>query len=121
MPIAKISRAHNFVDSAAEGAEHAIRSTQDAANHALEQLAGSVNDLRDRGSPALERAKSQAADYAHELSQRLRDQALYASDTTRGYIRDEPVKAVLIAAATGALLMALANLFRHTSTPRRPR
>lgn len=34
----------------------------------------------------------------------------HASDTTVNYIREEPVKAVLMAAATGAALMALVSL-----------
>ena len=43
-------------------------------------------------------------------SQRLQDQALHASDVSLHYIRGEPVKAVLIAAAAGAVLMALISL-----------
>ena len=36
----------------------------------------------------------------------LREQAHRASDGTRGYIRDEPLKSMLFAAATGAAIMA---------------
>lgn len=128
MPVAKVARTHNLVDSAAEGAEHAIRSTQEAANKALDQLADSVDSLRGRGSPALERAREYASDYAHrgldnmrDMSLRMRERAQHASDQTLGYIRDEPVKALLIAAATGAVLMALVNLFRHTSSSQQHR
>jgi ElaB/YqjD/DUF883 family membrane-anchored ribosome-binding protein len=45
----------------------------------------------------------------------VRDQALRVSDDTRNYIRDEPVKAVLIAAAAGAVLMALLGLLRKSA------
>ena len=43
-------------------------------------------------------------------SQHLREKAVQASDSTIGYIKDEPVKAMLIAAATGAALMAMLSL-----------
>jgi ElaB/YqjD/DUF883 family membrane-anchored ribosome-binding protein len=38
---------------------------------------------------------------------------LHARDATRGYIQQEPLKAVLIAAATGAALVALGTLLSH--------
>lgn len=34
----------------------------------------------------------------------------HAADSTTHYIREEPIKSVLIAAATGAVLMALVGL-----------
>lgn len=45
-----------------------------------------------------------------QTSQQLRDKAMHASDTTASYIRNDPIKSVLIAAATGAALMALVSL-----------
>ena len=46
----------------------------------------------------------------------LRDQAVRASDKTVGYIKDEPMKAMLIAAAAGAALMALVALLGRSNT-----
>jgi ElaB/YqjD/DUF883 family membrane-anchored ribosome-binding protein len=40
-------------------------------------------------------------------SQQIKDRAHQAGDTTLVYIRDQPIKAVLIAAATGAALTVL--------------
>ena len=77
--------------------------TDDAAELA-ERAAEQVQDLTRRG---VERARAAAA--------QLRDQALRASDTTRSYIQDEPLKAVLIAAAAGAAVALLA----HALTGRR--
>ncbi len=74
----------HLADQAAAGAESAIRSTQQMAADAIDAL----------------RARSS----------QLRDKALQASDRTVGYIKDEPFKSVLIAAAAGAALMALATL-----------
>ncbi len=67
-------------------------------------------------APLIEQA-SQSVDHAmdslRETSHQLRLKAEQASDSTVNYIRQEPVKAVLIAAATGAALMALAKLLSH--------
>jgi ElaB/YqjD/DUF883 family membrane-anchored ribosome-binding protein len=45
-----------------------------------------------------------------DSSQQLREKAVQASDQTVAYIKDEPVKSMLIAAATGAALMGLISL-----------
>nr|MDP2190402.1 hypothetical protein [Rhodoferax sp.] len=53
-------------------------------------------------------------DSVRETSQQLRDKAQQASATTVNYVKHEPVKAILIAAATGAALMALISLISHS-------
>jgi ElaB/YqjD/DUF883 family membrane-anchored ribosome-binding protein len=65
----------------------------------------------------LDRAKHQVGDYAQQgieavrtSSRQLRAGAQQATDGTLDYIRREPVKATLLAAAAGAALMALAGL-----------
>ena len=45
-----------------------------------------------------------------DTSQQLRERAQQAQDMTVAYVKDEPIKAMLIAAATGALLMGLISL-----------
>ena len=45
-----------------------------------------------------------------DTSQQLREKAMLATDSTVGYIKDEPIKSMLIAAATGALLMGLVSM-----------
>ena len=54
-------------------------------------------------------------DSVRDTAQQLRERALRASDGTVNYIRDEPVKSMLIAAATGAGLMALLSLLTRSS------
>jgi ElaB/YqjD/DUF883 family membrane-anchored ribosome-binding protein len=104
-------------DQAAGKADQAIRSTQRMANDALEGLSDSVNSAGQRVSPLINRATEQASALAQrsmeavrQTSQQLRDKAMHASDTTASYIRNDPIKSVLIAAATGAALMALVSL-----------
>ena len=97
---------HSLADQAAESANQAIKSTQRVANDALDSLTGSVQDLRQQASVLAHRG----VDSVRDTSQQLRDKALRASDNTLNYIKDEPIKSVLIAAATGAALMALVSM-----------
>jgi ElaB/YqjD/DUF883 family membrane-anchored ribosome-binding protein len=110
-------QAPNLADQAADSASSAIRSTQNVANAAFDRLSDQVDRARDTAAPLLDRWSSQAetaarrgADALRDTSAQLREKALRAQDTTVGYIKDEPVKAMLIAAATGAVLMALISL-----------
>jgi ElaB/YqjD/DUF883 family membrane-anchored ribosome-binding protein len=110
-----------IADQAAQSADDAIKATQRVANGALDSLAGTVQDMRQQATPLLNRATEQASvlaqrgvDAVRDSSQQLRDKALRASDSTVNYIKDEPVKAMLIAAATGAALMALVGLMSRS-------
>jgi ElaB/YqjD/DUF883 family membrane-anchored ribosome-binding protein len=114
MLIDKVTESHNdLADQAAHSADQAIRSKR-VANQALDGPAGSVQDLRRQAAPLLNRATEQASvlaqrgvDAMREGSRHVRNQALRASDSTSHYVRQEPVKSMLIAAAVGAGLMAL--------------
>ncbi len=106
-----------IVDSAANTADQAIRSSQRVANETLNQLADGVDSVRAQAVPVLNRIAVDAeqftrrsVDKVREGSQQLRGQAVRATATTMGYIKKEPVKSVLIAAAVGAVLMALVTL-----------
>lgn len=84
---------------------------------ALQTVADQSDAVQAQAAPALLRVAEQAgallersADAVRDGSRQLRDGALRASDRTVDYIRDEPLKSVLIAAAGGATLMALAQL-----------
>ena len=112
---------NSLTDQAVQSTDQAIKSTQRVANDALESLAVAVQDLRHQAEPLLHRAGDQISALAHrgadsvrETSQQLRNKAQHASDSTVNYIKDEPVKAILIAAATGAALMALISLISHS-------
>jgi ElaB/YqjD/DUF883 family membrane-anchored ribosome-binding protein len=110
---------HNTAGGAAQSIEHAMQATQRTADQALDRLAGTTHELRQQVAPPLERAGEQAgaraqrsADAVRERAQQLRAQTMRVSDGTLNYIKDEPVKAVLIAAAAGAALLALLGLLR---------
>ncbi|MCV2360600.1 hypothetical protein LNV08_16625 [Paucibacter sp. TC2R-5] len=112
---------NSSMDHAGSAAEQALHATQVLAQEALDGLAGGVQELRDQASPILHQASDRASNFAHntvdalrDQSMRLRDQAARAGANTTHYIRAEPVKSVLMAAATGAALMALVSLLNRT-------
>ena len=112
-----LNQSNRLTDLAAQSADNAIKATQRVANQTLDGLADSVQDLRQQAAPLLNRGAEQAGalaqrsvDALRDGTQQLRDKALRASDSTVNYVKEEPVKAMLIAAATGAALMALVNL-----------
>jgi ElaB/YqjD/DUF883 family membrane-anchored ribosome-binding protein len=107
----------NVGDQAANAADNAIRSTQRTADEAFDALSNKVDDLRSQAAPLINRVSAKAEDAAkrgleamRDSSQQLREKAQLASESTVAYVKDEPVKAMLIAAATGALLMGLVSL-----------
>lgn len=115
------AQAQSAADHVAQGADSAIKSTQRAADGALEGLSGKVEDIRSQATPLLNRVSAQAEAAARrgieavrDTSQQLREKASAAGDTTIGYIKDEPVKSMLIAAATGALLMGLVTMMTRS-------
>ena len=77
-----------LMDQAAHAVDQVARSSQHLANGVM----GSVRDT----------------------SHQLRVKAEHTSDNTVRYIQHEPVKAILMAAATGAALMALVSLISRS-------
>jgi ElaB/YqjD/DUF883 family membrane-anchored ribosome-binding protein len=79
------------------------------------------NSLAAQAGPMIDRAAGKASALAHrgldavlESSDQLRAKAHQASDSTVAYIRQEPVKAMLMAAAAGAALTALISLLSRS-------
>lgn len=85
--------------------------------NSLEQL----SRFADQATPLLDRTTEQVSALAHrsldgvrDTSLQLRQQALRASDSTVDYIKREPTKSLLIGAAIGVTLLALAGLFSRS-------
>jgi ElaB/YqjD/DUF883 family membrane-anchored ribosome-binding protein len=113
----------NALNEAADRTSSQVDRAIDATKDALDNLQGSVQNLRQRSGDAVGRAAEQVQDLTRRGMERaraaadgMRDQVSRASDQTVGYIRDEPLKAVLIAAAVGA---GIAVLVRMLSRPTR--
>lgn len=118
-------QATEAVDKLGDRADAAISGTRRAANEMVDDAAAALQDARDRAEPAAKRVAAQAEalarrgiDAVRESSKQLRDQAVNLSDQTTRYVKDEPLKSVLIAAATGAALMALLSLVTRSRSDR---
>ncbi|OIQ73449.1 hypothetical protein GALL_449170 [mine drainage metagenome] len=116
-----VDAASSLIDQASQSADQAIKSTQQAATEALQVLSQALHDLRHQAVPLAEHAADQVAsltqrglDGVQETSHHLRVKAEHASASTVNYIKHDPMKSVLIAAATGAALMALISLVSHS-------
>ena len=82
-----VEKSSTIADQASQTVDQAIKATQQVSNMAHRGL-----------------------DSVLETSHQLRVKADRATDFTVSFIRHEPVKSVLIAAATGAALMAVVSL-----------
>ena len=82
-----------------------------------------LNETANRVGPMLDRASEQANTLAQrglhavqDSAMQLREQASHTTEATVRYIQRDPLKAVLIAAASGAALMALVSLLSRSHT-----
>jgi ElaB/YqjD/DUF883 family membrane-anchored ribosome-binding protein len=112
-----IESTRSLAEQATQSADAAIAATQRVVSSAVDGLTGGAYELNHKAAPLLQRAGDQAAtlaqrglDSVRDGSRRVRDSALDTTEHTLDYIRAEPVKAVLIAAATGAALMAVGQM-----------
>ena len=81
-----------------------------SADHALDSLAQQVNNLQTDASQLGQRGLKAV----REGTQQLREKADRANELTQNYVKGDPVKALLIAAATGAALVALIGLMTRS-------
>jgi ElaB/YqjD/DUF883 family membrane-anchored ribosome-binding protein len=90
----------SMTDQAVQRAEQALESAHCAADQAINGVSNTI----DKGMGQI-----------REATHQLRDSANRATEGTSTFIRHDPIKSVLIAAATGAALMALVSLLTRTS------
>ena len=83
----------NFVDRAAQSADRVLDAARVAAGSAIDSVSGKVHAVRDRASPALDRLTSPVDNLVERT-------------------HAAPLQSLLVAAATGAVLMALIGLMR---------
>ncbi len=114
------SRVNRATTDAASAARDGIDAATAGANRALDAASGKLDDLREM-APALEQGIDQAKGWIDGKTARVqdgiqaaRDHANDLADQVIDYTRDEPVKALLIAAAVGAGLMGLLGLIARS-------
>lgn len=108
--------ATDLAERTAATADDALLATRRAAGDVAHQVEAGIDSLRQTVPQALSRATAQAEDLARRGIERarhagtaVREQAVRVGDNTVGYIKDEPVKSVLIAAAAGAATALLVS------------
>lgn len=106
-------------------ADEALQTARRAADGAIDALQHKVDDINDTVPGALGRAAARVDEItrrgierARDTGAHLREEATRAGDRTVAYIKDEPVKSVLIAAATGAAVAALVTLLARSRNSR---
>ncbi len=109
-------------ENLAERASQGVRAGQRAGQHAFDRLSEHAADWRDEAAPAVDRLTERAgdmarqgADWVRDSGERVRSQVVRASDRTVSYVRDEPVRSLMMAAAAGALIFALVRLMSGRS------
>lgn len=114
-------QASSAADRAAETADSALKATRRMANQGLDSLESNVDAARDTIQPAIARLATQAESLARrgldamrDSAGQVRERAQTMGDVTVRYVKDEPVKSVLIAAAAGAAVMALVSLIQSS-------
>ena len=95
--------ASSYEDEARSATAHALESTREFANQALERAGEKVRDLRYGVKDLANRGASSVGEYAQA--------------TTR-YVAEQPLKSALIAAGIGAAVAALVLAMRRNSNKR---
>jgi hypothetical protein len=106
--------ATDLAETAAHRTDNALQGAKHAADRAAQSLQSGLDHLRDTIPPAVGRAAAQAEDMSRRLigrsrqaAQTMQHRAADLGDAAAVRIRDQPMKAVLLAAAAGALATLL--------------
>jgi ElaB/YqjD/DUF883 family membrane-anchored ribosome-binding protein len=97
-------------DTAASKIQSGIREAKKTMDKAVDQISSKVEDLRTDSKPMIKQMTDQAQSFAEGLSgtaRQFRDGASRASDSVTSFTKENPVKAILIAVASGAVLITL--------------
>jgi ElaB/YqjD/DUF883 family membrane-anchored ribosome-binding protein len=107
-----------LADKATNKVQGGIQDAKRTVNRAADQLSRTAEDIGSESKPWIKKAAQQTNAFAQSVgdaTQRVRDTASQASDSVTAYAKENPVKAILIAAASG---MVLATLFNMVSRSR---
>jgi len=107
-----------LADKAMNKVQGGIQDAKRTVNRAADQLSSNADQLRSETKPLIKKAAQQTNAFAQsvgEVTQRIRAAASQASESATEYAKENPVKAILIAVASGAVL---ATLFHTISRSR---
>jgi ElaB/YqjD/DUF883 family membrane-anchored ribosome-binding protein len=106
----------NLADKAADKVQSGIHGAKEASNQVADTLSSKVEDARSSTGPAIARATDQAQsvskktlDTVSAATEKARATMADVGDSVTAYVMDSPIKALLISAAVGAVIGALAT------------
>jgi ElaB/YqjD/DUF883 family membrane-anchored ribosome-binding protein len=109
-----VKNGQTLADKAADKVQGGIRDAQHAAKEAGNTLSHKVDDVQADAAPMMKRVIGQAqsmgrqgVDAISDMASQARDVASNTSDSILAYTKKNPVKALAIAAASGAVLYAV--------------
>ena len=109
-----VSRGHAIVDKAADHLQGGLREAQHTADAGASALSNKVDTIRRNAGPAMEKAVdatdgllTRSLNAVADASRNMRAKVADTQDSIVGYTTDNPVKELIIAAATGAVLVSL--------------
>lgn len=115
------SRADSLANHAVDKSDEALQAARRAADGALDALHDKVDALHDlipgvfgRAAARVDDLTRRGVERARQTSYDVRDRVGHAGDVTVAYIKDEPMKSILIAAAAGAALATLAGVLSRS-------
>lgn len=122
------SSARNLSDDVVQSADKALESTRNFANDSIDKAGNKVRELRQDVDPLVEQITARAQElasrgieYASDAKYKAQQRLSQYADATGRYVADQPVRSVLIAAATGAAIAALILIATRNDAPRRNR
>jgi len=122
------SSARNLSDDVVQSADKALESTRNFASDSLDKAGNKVRELRQDVDPLVEQITARAQElanrgieYASDAKYKAQQRLSQYADATGRYVADQPVRSVLIAAATGAAIAALILIATRNDAPKRNR
>ena len=100
----------DLADKTANKLQGGIQDAKRTVNRAADQLSSKADQLHSQAKPLIKKATQQSNAFAQSVgdaTQRIRYAASQASESVTDYAKENPVKAILIAAASGAILATL--------------
>jgi ElaB/YqjD/DUF883 family membrane-anchored ribosome-binding protein len=106
----------DLADKAADKIQSGIRNVKDTGSQAADRLSDKVESVRSSAGPVLGKAAnqtesllSQTVDSLSAAGKKVRSTVSDVGDSVVTYTKDNPVKAIFISAAAGALIAAVVH------------
>jgi ElaB/YqjD/DUF883 family membrane-anchored ribosome-binding protein len=103
----------SLADKAGDRAQSGIHSAQSSVQAAGDTLSKKISDVQPKVGRQVQSAAQQGLDVVSDIAGQARDFAGDAVDSIVGYTKKNPLQALAIAAAAGALVYAAMRTYRY--------